>query len=363
LTALTELRFDPLDLELSEPFGIATGAQTLARNVLVRLRFEDGSEGMGEAAPFPAVNGETQADALRALREGEAGLLGASLEAWRRSAARAREILGASPSALCAFETALLDAFCRRAGISLLAFFGGAEQSLETDITVTTGDVAHARDSAARARAQGFRVLKVKIGGVPVELDLERLFAIAGAAPEARLVLDGNASFSAEAALDLLSRARSLEARLALFEQPTAAEDHEGLAAVRRHGGIRVAADESARSARDVAKLARLCAVDVVNIKITKTGIAEALDMIGCARCHGLGLMVGGMVESRLCMSASACLAAGIGGFGFVDLDTPLFLRSEPFSGGYRQTGPLLELDTIRSGHGVGLDSFEGKVS
>jgi hypothetical protein len=73
--------------------------------------------------------------------------------------------------------------------------------------------------------------------------------------------------------------------------------------------------------------------------------------------------MVGGMVESRLCMSTSACLAAGIGGFGFVDLDTPLFLRSEPFTGGYRQTGPKLELDTIRSGHGVGLDSLEVKVS
>jgi L-alanine-DL-glutamate epimerase-like enolase superfamily enzyme len=363
LTALTALRFEPLDLELSEPFGIATGAQTLARNVLLRLRFADGVEGIGEAAPFPAVNGETQADALHALREGEAALLGASLEDWRRTAARAREALGASPSALCAFETALLDAFCRRAAVSLHSFFGGAERSLETDITITTGSVEHARASAERARAQGFRVLKVKIGGVPVELDLERLFAIAAAAPEARLVLDGNASFDAAQAIYLIERARALSPRLALFEQPTAAGDHAGLAAVRRHGGILVAADESARSAGDVARLATLGAVDVVNIKITKTGIAEALDMIGCARSHGLGLMIGGMVESRLCMSASACLAAGIGGFGFVDLDTPLFLRSEPFIGGYRQVGPKLDVDAIRSGHGVGLDSIEVKVS
>jgi L-alanine-DL-glutamate epimerase-like enolase superfamily enzyme len=363
LTALIALRFHPLDLELSEPFGIATGAQALAKNVLVSLCFADGSHGLGEAAPFPAVNGETQADALRALEEGESALLGASLEDWRATAARAREVLSSSPSALCAFETALLDAFCRRASISLRAFFGGKERSLESDITITTGGVEHARDAAARARAGGFRVLKVKIGGAPVELDVERLRAIAEAAPDTRLVLDGNASFTAESALELLERARDLVPRLALFEQPTAAGDHAGLAAVRRHGKVLVAADESARSAKDVATLASLGAVDVVNIKITKTGIAEALDMIGCARSHGLGLMIGGMVESRLCMSASACLAAGIGGFAFVDLDTPLFLRREPFEGGYRQTGPVLELDAIRSGHGVEVNSLEVKVS
>lgn len=363
MTALTELFFHPLDLELNEPFGIATGAQAIAQNVLVTLRFEDGTLGLGEAAPFPAVNGETQADALAALEGAEQALLGSSLEDWRRTAARARELLALSPSALCAFETALLDALCRRAGLSMSTFFGGAEGELETDITVTTGNVDHARSSAARAVTSGFTVLKVKIGGAPLELDVERLFAIGEAAPNARLVLDGNAAFSADSALELIARVRPLAHRIALFEQPTAAEDHEGLCAVRRHGGVLVAADESARSASDVATLARRGAVDVVNIKITKTGVVEALDMIGCARSHGLDLMIGGMVESRLCMSASACLAAGIGGFRFVDLDTPLFLRKEPFTGGYEQAGPKLKLDSIRRGHGVALNSTFPKVS
>jgi L-alanine-DL-glutamate epimerase-like enolase superfamily enzyme len=176
---------------------------------------------------------------------------------------------------------------------------------------------------------------------------------VAAAAPEAELVLDGNAAFSADEALALLDGLGSLRERVRLFEQPTAAGDLEGLAAVRRHGRIAVAADESARSRADVARLCERGAADVVNVKITKTGIVEALDMIGCARSHGLDLMVGGMVESRLCMSASACLAAGIGGFRFVDLDTPLFLRDDPWMGGYAQRGPRLDLAPINLGHGI----------
>jgi L-Ala-D/L-Glu epimerase len=350
---IVELTAEPLDLELSEPFGIATGAQERACNVLLRLRCSDGSVGLGEAAPFPAVNGETQAQALAALAAAAPELIGASLANWRETAARARPLLAAAPSALCAFETALLDAYCRSAGISLLSFFGGSESALTTDITITTGSAEAAYSAALRALRGGFTMLKVKVGGASLELDVERLRAVVAAAPSAELLLDGNAAFSADSALELLERLGSLRERIILFEQPTPAADIPSLKEVRRRAGIPVAADESARSRADVARLAEAGAVDAVNIKITKTGIVEALDMVGCARSFGLTLMVGGMVESRLCMGTSACLAAGIGGFRFVDLDTPLFLRDDPWSGGYLQSGPRLELAPIHLGHGI----------
>ena len=84
-----------------------------------------------------------------------------------------------------------------------------------------------------------------------------------------------------------------------------------------------------------------------------KTGIAESLDIAAIARAAGLGLMIGGMVESMLAMTTSACFAAGLGGFAFVDLDTPMFLAENPFDGGYAQTGPRLDLGAITGGHGV----------
>jgi L-Ala-D/L-Glu epimerase len=350
---IAEIRVEPLDVELTEPFGIATGAQLRAENALVSMVLDEGSVGLGEAAPFPAVNAETRDLAIAAIERVRADLIGADPRRWRRLARELAERIPEAPSARCALETALLDALCRGAGWSLWTFFGGAESALVTDITIPTGDVAHGIASAARAAQAGFDTLKVKVGAGSIDEDARRLRAIAEQAPHARLVLDANAKLDPGQSLSLLSALGEHRARIALFEQPSARADLEGMARVRRDSGIAVAADESACSAADVARLARAGAADVVNLKITKSGIVEALDMIGAARAHGLGLMIGGMVETRLAMTASACLAGGVGGFSFVDLDTPLFMVEEPFEGGFEQAGPRLVVASIERGHGV----------
>jgi len=351
-TRVVELVAEPLEIELVEPFGIAGGAQALAKNLLVTIVLEDGTRGLGEAAPFPAVSGETQASCLRAVEASRPAVIGERASRWRHVAGALREPCADQASARCAIECALLDALCRRAGLSLWQFFGGAECELVTDLTIPTGDVEHARASARRAAARGFDTLKLKIGGGELGRDAERVRAIASEAPACRIVLDANASLVADQALELLRALSDLRERIALFEQPTAAGDLAGLQRIGEH--VRVAADESARSAADVVRLARERAVSVVNVKIMKTGVAEALDMVAVARAGGLGLMIGGMVESELAMTFSACLAAGAGGFSFVDLDTPFFMRDSAFAGRW-SAGPHLKLDGIGRGHGLEL--------
>ena len=66
-TTIVSVRSAPLDISLKVPFGIASGAQLVAENVLVEVRLADGTVGLGEAAPFPAVSGETQSGTLSAL--------------------------------------------------------------------------------------------------------------------------------------------------------------------------------------------------------------------------------------------------------------------------------------------------------
>ena len=100
----------------------------------------------------------------------------------------------------------------------------------------------------------------------------------------------------------------------------------------------------------------RARAADVVNVKITKSGVAEACDMCAAARAAGLGLMIGGMVETPLAMTVSACLAAGQGGFAFVDLDTPFFMKRLPTTGVWGGAGgrkPIIDVARIEAGHGV----------
>lgn len=344
--------FRPFDVPLTEPFGIAQGAQLVARNLLVEVGLDDGTQGIGEAAPFPAVNGETREDAERVLEAARERLIGLEAATWREASRTANELCRAAPSALCAFETALFDALTRSLGISLFAFFGGATPDLVTDITLTTGSAEQAAAQAASAYQKGFRTLKLKVGGVPLAEDLERLQRAAAVAPDAAFVLDANASLHAEQAIRLVRALGALRERVVLFEQPTRAEDLSGLRAVRQ-AGMKVAADESARSLTDLEHIIDEQAADVVNVKIMKTGLVVAHDMAIGARAAGLGLMIGGMVETRLAMTTSACLAGGLGGFSFVDLDTPLFLAADPFKGGFGDAWPHLQLGGIERGHGV----------
>jgi len=141
--------------------------------------------------------------------------------------------------------------------------------------------------------------------------------------------------------------------KVALFEQPTRPDDLDGMRSFRKRTRVLLAADESARSPADVAVLAAHRAADVINVKISKCSVVDAADMIAAARAFQLGLMIGGMVETPLAMTVSACLAAGYGGFEFVDLDTPLFMKDLPTRGGFRQKGPHLDLSHIVSGHGI----------
>lgn len=354
-TTLVDLQTRPLAVELSQPFGIATGAQEVAANVAVMATLEDGTRGLGEAAPFPAVTGHTQADAQSAIERMRGELIGRDTRNWRQLSRDATAAALGVQAAVCAVETAILDALTRSAGLPLWAFFGGAEVHLTTDITVVTGTVETARRAATRAADQGFALLKVKIGGADLGHDIGRLLAIAESAPSARFVLDANASLSDVQAIELLRELGPIRDRVAVFEQPTAKDDLDGLRRVHEVSGISVMADESAQSAPDLARLAEAHAAQGVNIKITKSGICEALDMVSAARSLGLELMIGGMVETKIAMSTSACLAAGLGGFSYADLDTPLFLKAQPTKGGYAQNGPHLALDGITLGHGVEL--------
>jgi L-alanine-DL-glutamate epimerase-like enolase superfamily enzyme len=352
------VRARSIDIPLHTAFGIAAGRVETAEIAVAELTLADGTVGIGEAAPFTAVNGETRRSALETIAGAADVLAGRNAAAWRHAAAIVQEFAPGSPSAVCALQTALLDAFARHAGISLLHFFGSAETTLTTDITVVVGSVEESSRFAAKARADGFRTLKIKIGGGSIEDDVARLEAVATAAVDARWILDGNAAFTPEAAIDLVKRLGTHASKVDLFEQPTPADDLEGLRRVHAATGLRIAADESARTPADVARVFDARAAQVINVKIMKCGIVPALDMIAAARALGLDLMIGGMVESPLAMTMSACMAAGIGGFRHVDLDTPFFMRDPPFDGGYRAAGPRLSLDQVDKGHGVSLRSL-----
>lgn len=355
-TTITGLDAEPLDIPLIEPFIIATGRgsseDTTARNVLVRVTLADGTVGLGEAAPFPPSGGETQETTLAAVRGMAPLAVGADAAAWRPLSATLLASFEHQEAARAAVEIAVLDALTRSWGVPLYAFFGGASLRVETDISIPIERPAHMAALARQYVERGAATLKLKVG-VNLDDDVDRVLAVAEAAPECDLILDSNQSYTPTEALELLSLLREEDVQPILLEQPVHRHDLEGLRFVTERAGVPVAADESVHTAADALRIARMGAANVINIKLMKSGIVEALAIAAICRAAHIDLMIGAMMESRLGIAASVHLIAGLGGFTYVDLDTPMLLADDPFRGGFEQEGMCYILNPEHAGLAV----------
>lgn len=351
-SAIAEIEARPLDAPMKEPFEIAGGAATRVRNVLVRVRLEGGTTGWGEGAPMAAFNGETQGRTLRSVKAQRAFLVGKDVNGWRGLLEALDDRLDGSGAARAALGMAILDAWTRAAALPLHALFGSRESSISSDVTIAIVPPENARAQAKAILAMGIRRIKVKVGK-DLDEDEERVRAIQGVSKRIEIMLDANQGYTDAQALLLLRRLRRRSIQPVLFEQPVAKDDWDGMARVQRVGRVPVAADETVSCRADALKMARLKSAAVVNLKLMKGGLLEAWDIALICRGAGLKLMIGGMIESSLAMGAAAHFAAGLGGFAFVDLDTPLWFTRDPMKGLKLGRGGRYDLSGVRSGIGV----------
>lgn len=345
----------PLSVPLVEPFVIATATMTATRAALVRVTCEGGPFGLGEAACLHPITEEDQPDVLRVLSEIAPTLKGASLG----TTADIDPVLGplaGSPVARAALEMALLDAMARGRGVPLAELFRDnvvPYMHLVTDITIPILPREEMQRLARKWYARGFSVFKLKVGK-DLEVDLGNVEAIRDEVPGASYRVDANGGYTSDDAIAFTERCAKMGVRVECFEQPCARDDIAAQKKVKDAITIPVIADESVRSLADLERLAAADATDGVNLKIVKVGgIARAIEIGRRAKELGLRVMVGGMVETRVGMTAGAHVAAALGGVDFVDLDTAFLLASDPFVGGYRSHGPKMQL------YGEGLGVFE----
>src|SRR5947209_8249526 len=164
-TTIRSISVEPLNIPLLEPFTIATGSVTEARNVLITITLNDGSVGYGECAPFNPSTGETQETALAAARGCAALIEGQDAAHWRRLSRLMHSVYFSQATAIAGMEMALLDALTRSYSVPLYVFFGGASTAIETDYSIPMVTPEHGYELAKAAAARGIRYLKIKVGG------------------------------------------------------------------------------------------------------------------------------------------------------------------------------------------------------
>lgn len=328
MTTFSVLRASAAAFEtpLKRPFVTAQGRKTSTVNVGLTLRLKGGAEGYGEASSSIALKHLTPAALEAALSRLAARAKGRDVREWRALVDEAWEKEGGLSPAVAAFEGALLSALAAQSGGTLRELFGGALKEVESDLTLSAWtEPGLTRAAAAEAAREGFRVLKVKVGGAYAE-DLARLKEAVAGAPKARLLLDGNQGLTRDGALRLTDAALKL-APVDLLEQPLPKHDLKGLAYVAKRCPVPVALDESVSSPQTAVAALDCGAATAINIKAAKSGFSRSLGIAAVARAAGVPLMIGCMAETARGLAASAALAAGTGFFRFVDLDSDHLLK------------------------------------
>jgi len=349
MKALTieNIEIKPLDVALTDNFTISQGSVQKVQSLLVILTLKDGTTGYGEITPFPELSGENRNVCTQKFNNISNDIIGQSLENIRFISQFLKEALPSSPSVLCGIEISMMDALTRSLGLPLWSYLGGNNKEiLQTDVTIPILSVQRSLELAKKWYDKGFRILKIKVGSNH-DREVGLITEINNRFKDIQFIIDANQAFSENQALEFIRELLAKKCDILLFEQPLNRYDFIGMGRLKKLLNVSIAADESVFSDKDLQQVIKYNSADVVNLKIMKTGVFNALNIATTALTMGLDLMIGGMVETRLAMGCSASIAMGYCPIKYIDLDTPLLMASDPFLGGYSYCGPeIMPWDT-----------------
>jgi len=332
---ITETRLMPSRLELVRPLKTARATYTARQGFRVQLVDEEGRVGQGEAMPLPEFGTEPLdlcelviRSHLKALRD---QVLSDSLEAieeafviprgdpsqWRGIHLRVEEDLPEAPAADHAVELALLDLIAQRREVPLSKLLNRAARSeVHVNALLTSEGPGELAEEARRAVAEGFRTLKLKVAGRPLDEDEARVRAVREAVgPEIHLRLDANGGWSEQEAFQAMERLSWYG--LELCEQPVPPDDLRALWRLQRRVQFPLAADEAiANPASIPALLGTAGGMPAARIFVLKPmvlgGLLPALMFARQAARQGLGAYVTSSLDGVVSRAGAAHLAAAL---------------------------------------------------
>ncbi|MCD7761883.1 MAG: dipeptide epimerase [Lachnospiraceae bacterium] len=370
-------------IPLITPFRTALRTVDGINDLIVRITAEDGSFGFGEAPPTAVITGDTKESIEAAIRGYIApSIIGMDLLDLDEVMRKMEKSIAKNTSAKAAVDIALYDLYAKQMGMPLYRVLSGAQGSrirmsepdkpggaaarmesgepisaaakaeadgapeLETDITISVDETEKMVRDSLRAIADGFRILKVKVGKGGKK-DVERVREIRRAVgPEIVLRIDANQGWSAKEAISTIRAMEEEGLKIELVEQPVSCHDFRGLQRVTKAVDTPILADESVFSYEDAERIIEEHAADYINIKLMKTGgIHQAMRICDLADRYQVNCMIGCMLESKVSVSAGAHLAAARSCITMADLDGPSLCAGDPYEGGPVYSGPKIYLN------------------
>ena len=305
-------------LHFKQPAGTSRGVYTERRSWFVTATIPDGSPsgpavGIGECAPLPDLSCDARPDYGEVLRR--------ICDEVERTGQIDYEAMRDYPSMLFGLETALLDVRCQKEeGRSLLfdTAFSRGEVGIPINGLVWMGNYDEMLQRLEQKLEQGFRCVKLKIGAIDFEQELELVRRIRQrfSFHEVELRLDANGAFPYEEALyklELLS-----QYAVHSIEQPIRKGQWAYMAELCRESPLPIALDEELIGVNDREMKSHMLNVIKPAYILLKPslhgGMTGCREWIEAAKDHEVGSWITSALESNIGLNAIAQFCSAVYG-------------------------------------------------
>ena len=299
-------------LHFKQPAGTSRGVYTERRIWLVTVT--DGpAVGIGECAPLPKLSCDDIPNYAEVLRH--------FCDEVERTGEIPYEALRDYPSMLFGLETALYEVRRKKEEGRDVLFdtsFSRGEVGIPINGLVWMGTFDEMRERIEQKLEQGFRCVKLKIGAIDFDAELELIKQIRGrfSHHEVELRVDANGAFRFDEALyklELLS-----QYALHSIEQPIKAGQWANMAELCRESPLPIALDEELIGVNDPEQKRQMLNIIKPRYIILKPslhgGMMGVREWVDTARDMGIGSWITSALESNIGLNAIAQLCSDIYG-------------------------------------------------
>lgn len=302
----------PVSTPLKKPVIMPNTRITQIDSIVLKLTCDDGTVGVSDSGDTSSwYRGELQDTIISMVCDVIAPriLLGEDPRRIEKIVARMDLLVRDNNQAKATVDFALHDLKGKLLGVPVYELLGGrTTEAARQGWVLSAGKPDDVAAEAARAKAVGFALFKMKIGYGDMADDIAMVHAVRDTVgPDAMLSIDANGFWNYERALHIIRRLDPCG--LDLIEQPLPHWDIEGMARLRAQVRTPIYADESAQELHHIKEIVDRRAADGLFIKLQKAGgILKSQRWLTLARLAGLPVHCGCMIGSGLEHSPAAHL-------------------------------------------------------
>jgi L-alanine-DL-glutamate epimerase-like enolase superfamily enzyme len=299
---ITAIEAIPFSIPLSEPIKWGASTQYSVDHVLVKIKTDEGFEGIGEAAPRPTIYGDTQISTYAVIKDMMApAIIGEDPfnveNIWKKIS-----LYVWNPTAKGAIDVALYDLMGKVCNVPCYKMLGGYKEKIALSWMVSQNPFELVMEEIKRKNSEGVRAFKIK-GGQDADLDI-RICTEARKmlGKDATIYLDANMIYNFKDAVKVM---RALEDVLDYIEEPLPSWDSASRKKLANMVTLPILGDESIFTVQDVVREIELGALRLMMVKIPRTGFTLSRKIVTYGEMNNMPMLTG--TQSETTLGATAC--------------------------------------------------------